>query len=361
LTEIALLSSSSLPNRKPKLAIVLFNLGAPDSLQAVWPFLRNLFCDPAILRVPFFVRPLLGRVIARARVKQASENYALLGGKSPLLDLTQRQAKALAEALTEFEAQCFIAMRYWHPLSDAAARQVLAFDPQQILLLPLYPQFSTTTTGSSLAAWHEAAARVGLAKPTTTLCCWYAHSSYIESFAALVRKTLADARRQLGPNVPMKLLFSAHGLPQSIVDAGDPYQFQIERTVENIVKALGPSDLDWEICYQSRATPEKWLEPSTVDAIRKAAAERKAVVIAPVAFVSDHSETLVELDIEYAKLAAECGVPGYFRVPALNDHPTFILALAELVREAMKAGPGLYTKKGGCGCPPAFQKCPEFR
>ena len=352
----------SLPvtDRKPKLAIVLFNLGAPDSLQAVWPFLRNLFSDPAILRVPFFVRPLLARLIARARLKPASENYALLGGKSPLLDLTRRQAKALAEALEEFEVQCFIAMRYWHPLSDEAARQVLAFDPQQVLLLPLYPQFSTTTTGSSLAVWHEAAARAGLVKPTTTLCCWYAHASYIESFAALVRKTLADARQQLGSNVPVKLLFSAHGLPQSIVDAGDPYQFHIERTVENIIKALGPLDLDWQICYQSRATPEKWLEPSTVDAIRHAAAKGKAVVIAPVAFVSDHSETLVELDIEYAKLAAELGVPGYFRVPALNDHPAFVSALAELVREAVRAGPGLYAAKGGCGCPPAFSKCPNI-
>ncbi len=341
-----------------KLAIVLFNLGGPDRPEAIWPFLLNLFTDPAILRVPFFVRPILARLIARRRLKPASANYALLGGRSPLLELTERQATALEAALPECEVKCFIAMRYWRPFSDEAARAVRAWDPDEVLLLPLYPQFSTTTTGSSLRAWREAAARAGLAKRTTTLCCWHSDPAYVEAIAGLIRRSLAAARETLDPSVPLRLLFSAHGLPEAIVAAGDPYQYQIERTAKAVVASLGMETLDWSICYQSRATAQKWLEPCTEHAIERAAREGVAVVVVPIAFVSEHSETLVELDVEYGDLAKRLGVPGYFRVPAPNDDPAFIAALAGVVRSAMSRGPGLCSFAGGPACPSEHRDCP---
>jgi protoporphyrin/coproporphyrin ferrochelatase len=214
-----------------KVAIVLFNLGGPDRPEAIKPFLLNLFLDPAILRVPFFVRPFLARIIARARVAPATENYALLGGKSPLLGLTQQQAEALEAALPDVEARCFIAMRYWHPFSLEAARAVTAWGPDEVVLLPLYPQYSTTTTGSSLIAWREAAVRVGLAAQTTTLCCYPADLGFIAATATLVKAAYESARASLDPAVPLRVLFSAHGLPEVIVRAGDPYQWQVEQTV----------------------------------------------------------------------------------------------------------------------------------
>jgi ferrochelatase len=344
-----------------KLAIVLFNLGGPDRPEAVRPFLLNLFRDPAILRVPFFVRPFLACAIARARLAPASANYALLGGRSPLLELTLRQAVALEQALPELDARCFIAMRYWHPFSDAAARAVRDWNPDEVLLLPLYPQYSTTTTGSSLTAWREAAARSGLAKPTTTLCCWYAHPGYIGATAARIRSSWEEARSKLDATTKLRVLFSAHGLPEAIVKAGDPYQFQIERTAAAVVEALDIGDLDWTICYQSRATPQKWLTPSTEEAIEHAARNGVAVLVVPIAFVSEHSETLVELDVEYGDLAKRLGVPGYFRVPAQNDDSGFIAALGDLVRGALAHGPGLCSYAGGPVCPQAWVDCPHLR
>lgn len=346
---------------RKKLAIVLFNLGGPDSPRAVWPFLLNLFRDPAILRVPFFVRPVLARIIARARRAPATANYARLGGRSPLLELTRRQAAALEAALSELDARCFIAMRYWHPFSDAAARAVRDWNPDEVLLLPLYPQYSTTTTGSSLTAWRDAAARAGLAKPTVTLCCWPSDPAYVAAVAALVDEGFAAARAELGPAAPLRVLFSAHGLPEAIVKSGDPYQFQIERTVRGVVDALGMPGLDWSICYQSRATPQKWLEPSTDSAIEHAAREGVAVLVVPIAFVSEHSETLVELDVEYGDLARGLGIPGYFRVPTPNDDPDFIGALGGLVRAAVARGPGLCSQAGGQLCPAAHRDCPFAR
>ncbi len=247
-----------------RVAVVLFNLGGPDCPEAIRPFLLNLFRDPAILRVPFFIRPLLARIIARARVKPATENYAILGGKSPLLELTREQAAALEAVLSgpAIETRCFIAMRYWHPFSVQTAVEVRDWGADEIFLLPLYPHFSTTTTGSSLAAWRDAAAQVGLARPVTTLCCWFNDAAYVSATAEIVRRSLADARA--ASDVPVRVLFSAHGLPETIVQRGDPYQFQIESTVRSVVDQLErDGSLDWQVCYQSRATPQKWLDPST--------------------------------------------------------------------------------------------------
>ncbi len=346
---------------KPRLAIVLFNLGGPDRLSSVRPFLVKLFSDPAILRVPFFIRPILARIIAYARVKVAKANYALLGGSSPLLGLTEDQARALEAALPEFDARCFVAMRYWHPFSGAVARAVRDWAPDEVLLLPLYPQYSTTTTGSSLTAWREAAAQAGLAAPVTTLCCYHIDPDYIAATAAGVYRAYDAAQATLAGTAKLRVLFSAHGLPEVIVKQGDPYQMQIERTAAAVVRAMAIDGLDWAICYQSRATPQKWLDPSIEQAIEAAARDQTAVLVVPIAFVSEHSETLVELDVEYRHLAAQKGVPGYFRVPTQNADPAFIAALANLVRTARSRGPGLQSWAGSQTCPRGHRDCPHAR
>lgn len=340
-----------------KVAIVLFNLGGPDRPEAIAPFLRNLFLDPAILRVPFFVRPFLARIIAKARIAPATENYALLGGKSPLLGLTREQAAALEAAMPEVEAKCFIAMRYWHPFSLEAARAVKAWAPDEIVLLPLYPQFSTTTTGSSLSAWRQAVVRVGLAANTTTVCCYPVDPAYAAATAALVKAGYEHARAALDPAVPLRVLFSAHGLPEVIIQGGDPYQWQVEQTVAAVLQAWGQA-VDYTICYQSRATPQKWIGPSTDAEVERAAEDKTALLVVPIAFVSEHTETLVELDVEYRDLAVKLGVPGYFRVPTQNADAGFIASLAGLVRRAMACGPGLCSGANGRLCETRHGECP---
>lgn len=349
------------PRIAPKIAVVLFNLGGPDSPQAIRPFLLNLFTDPAILRVPFFVRPVLARIIARARVKPATEIYALLGGKSPLLELTQAQGRALEAALAEWNVRCFTAMRYWHPFSEAVAREVREWGPDEVVLLPLYPQYSTTTTGSSLAAWRKAASKAGLVAKVTALCCYHSDPAFVAATAAGVRRAYDAARDGLDAAVGLRVLFSAHGLPEVIVKQGDPYQYQVERTAAAVVERLGIAGLDSAICYQSRATPQQWLTPSTETELERAARDKVAVLVVPIAFVSEHSETLVELDMEYRDLAAKLGIPGYFRVPAQNSDPGFIAALAGLVRAARAFGPGLCSMAGGPRCPADRRDCPHIR
>lgn len=349
---------SPMPARR-RVAIVLFNLGGPDNQEAVRPFLMNLFTDPAILRVPPFIRPFLARYIAHKRVPAAKENYRLMGGGSPLLPLTEKQSQALeAELCRDWDAKCFIAMRYWHPFSDAAVQAVKAWKPDEILLVPLYAHFSTTTTGSSLAAWREAAARGGLAVQTTTLCCWFDDEAVQAHAAGLVQNTIDAARAVLPPGTPLRVLFSAHGLPEIIVERGDPYQFQIESYVAGLRSFLADPATEGLVCYQSRATPQKWLGPSTDEAVMEAGRDGVALVVVPVAFVSDHSETLVELDIEYRELAEKHGVPGYFRAPVQNDDPGFIGALADVARAAAARGPGLCSRHGGRACPTPHRDCP---
>ncbi len=343
---------------RPKVAIVLFNLGGPDGPESVSPFLLNLFSDPAILRVPFFVRPLLARWITRARLKPAAENYRLLGGKSPLLEQTEAQGRALESALPELEAKCFIAMRYWHPFSLETAREVKAWQPDEVALLPLYPHYSSTTTGSSLSAWRTAAARVGLAAPVAALCCYPTDSGYIAAATAAIGAAFEKARAELDPSIPLRILFSAHGLPESIVNAGDPYRNQIETTAAAVVAGLGRNDLDWKICFQSRATPVKWIDPSTDSEILRAGLERTALLVVPIAFVSEHSETLVELDIEYRALAVKSGVPGYYRVAAQGIDTGFVAALADLIRFVRGAGPGLHAARDAVSCAAGYRLCP---
>ncbi len=352
-----------------RVAVVLFNLGGPDAPDSVRPFLENLFTDPAILRVPGFIRPWLGRFIAKRRTPAASENYAILGGRSPLLDLTEAQARDLEALLNQplpnesgtAEYRCFVAMRYWHPMSDAAARAVRDWAPDRVLLLPLYPQYSSTTTGSSITAWETAATRAGIAVPTSTLCCYHSDPAFAAATAAAVRTAYDAARAALPPEVPLRLLFSAHGLPESIVKRGDPYQWQVEQSVAAVVERLQIEGLDHVVCYQSRVTPQKWIGPSTEAELERAGHDKTAVLICPIAFVSEHSETLVELDVEYREEAERLGVPGYYRVPAQNSDPAFIAALRDLVRRAEADERPLCSFAGGRQCPKPFGDCPHAR
>ncbi len=338
-----------------KLAIVLFNLGGPDSLEAVEPFLRNLFRDPAILSLPGVVRWPLAWFLAKRRAPVAREIYAKLGGSSPIVAETRAQADALDELLAQrgVVAKSFVAMRCWHPFSDGAAVAVKAWGADHIALLPLYPQFSTTTSASSLADWRRAAKKAGLDTPTTAVCCYPDHHGFVAASAALIQKSLKEKK----DGVEYRLLLSAHGLPKRTIAKGDPYQWQVERTARAIVDALGIVGLDWSVCYQSRVGPLEWIGPATDAEIRRAGADGKGVIVAPIAFVSEHSETLVELDIEYAHLAAAAGVPDYRRVPAVGTHPDFIAALASLAQSA-NASQSTVNGSGARLCPAAFSSCP---
>ena len=338
-----------------RLAVVLFNLGGPDAPNSVEPFLFNLFNDPAIIGTPAPLRWLLARLIARRRGPEAAEIYAKLGGKSPLLENTRLQAQALQARLGGSEsARVFIAMRYWHPMSLETAESVKAFAPDEIVLLPLYPQFSSTTTGSSLAEWRRAAAAVGLEAPTRAICCYPAEAGFIGAVADLTRAGIAEATAAGG--VP-RVLFSAHGLPQRVVDGGDPYQWQVEQTVAAVVTDLAMEDLDWSICYQSRVGPLKWIGPEIGEELERAAGDGVAVVVVPVAFVSEHSETLVELDIQFCDRARELGLPAYVRVPTVSTRRAYIDGLAGLIDMVRGAAPGECARPGGRACLAPFGRC----
>ena len=338
------------PSRK--IAVVLTNLGGPDGLAAVRPFLFNLFSDPAIISLPAPLRLALASLISRLRERSAQANYARMGGASPLLAETRAQAGALQALLADrwpgSTVHTFIAMRYWHPLSDETARAVEQFEPDEIVILPLYPQFSTTTTASSLKAWTKAYAGGGSVR---AVCCYPTLDRLIEAHAERISQAWSDAGR---PG-PVRLLFSAHGLPQKVIDRGDPYQAQIEATAAAVAARLG-GDWDWRLCYQSRVGPMKWLGPSTPEAIVQAAKDGVGVVITPIAFVSEHVETLVELDHDYAILAQQARCPVYLRAPALGVAEAFIAGLAEVVAGALTAPPGT-SRASAYQCPSGLARC----
>lgn len=337
-----------------RVAVVLFNLGGPGSLDAVEPFLFNLFSDPAIIRVPQPFRWAIAKIISKRRLATATEIYAKLGGSSPILGQTYNQASALKDALSgdgdHFET--FVAMRYTAPRASDIAEQVRRFRPNKIVLLPLYPQFSTTTSRSSLREWNAQARDKKISAPASVVCCYPRDNGFIAAQTALVNETIAS----LPPNVRFRLLFSAHGLPERVVTGGDPYQRQVEFTAKAVVEMLKRDQLDWRVCYQSRVGPLKWIGPATDDEIKKAGQEGLAVVIAPIAFVSEHSETIVELDIDYARVAAEAGVPHYGRVPTVGTHPLFIQGLAAIVKQALQRE-GIHPAEGERVCPAACRQC----
>lgn len=348
-------------------AVVLYNLGGPDGPDDVRPFLFNLFNDPMIIGAPAPVRWFLAQMISRRRAPIAREIYAHIGGGSPLLANTRAQADALEALLNagpdsgqkDGDYKCFVAMRYWHPMCDTVMDEVIASAPDRIVLLPLYPQFSTTTVGSMMRIWERVARKRKLDIPVTALCCYPTDPGFIGSVADLLATALGEVSRDTD-NV--RVLFSAHGLPKQIVEGGDPYQSQVERTaaavMENpVMKTLG-QELDWLCCYQSRVGPLEWIGPSTDGEIARAGADGKSVIIVPIAFVSEHSETLVELDIEYRALAEKAGVSEYIRVQTVGIAPKFIAGLADLVRGNIAAGCDICSGTGTRVCAAGWSKCP---
>jgi len=320
-----------------RVAVVLTNLGGPDGPDAVKPFLFNLFNDPAIIGLPGIVRTPLAKLISSRREASAQANYNVMGGGSPLLPETVKQAEALSKVLANGlpgdEVEVFIAMRYWHPLTEDTARAVADFAPDHVVLLPLYPQYSTTTTASSLKKWREVYKGSG---EIHTICCYPQVEGLIEAQAKLIAETMAKAEGQA-----VRVLFSAHGIPEKLVKAGDPYQEQVEATVEAVAKRLNLQD--YEICYQSKVGPLQWLGPSTPDAVTKAGADGVGAVVVPIAFVSEHIETLVELDHEYRELAQDVGCAPYLRAPTVSIEPAFIEALGQLVLKSLET-PGVAPK-----------------
>ena len=335
-----------------RVAVVLFNLGGPDSPGSIRPFLFNLFNDPAIVRQPRPLRWVLARMISRRREPEARRIYQRLGGRSPLLEQTQAQARALERTLADPAFKVFVSMRYWHPMADAVVADVERFGPSRIVLLPLYPQFSSSTTASSFGDWERAArGRVGAA--TTRICCYPEEPGFVEAAAGGIADILAD-----WDGAQPRILYSAHGVPKAFIEAGDPYQSQVERSVGAIRRALGRDDLEHVICYQSRVGPLEWIGPYADREIERAGRERKPVIVAPIAFVSEHSETLVELDEEYRDLAGDSGVPVYERAPTVGTHPAFIEGLANLVRQAAASGESVQTGSGVKNCITGAGDCP---
>ncbi len=331
-----------------KLAVVLFNLGGPDSPDAVKPFLFNLFNDKAIISAPAPIRWLLAKWISFKRAPVAKKIYAEIGGRSPILELTKAQAQALEGVLktnmAETEAQVFVSMRYWHPFASETAGAVKSFAPDKIILLPLYPQYSTTTTRSSFDEWKMVAKKLGITAETKSICCWPTDPGFIAAEAKLLNEAVAVATTTITSGTPVEVLFSAHGLPKRTVErTGDPYPEQVVAGAKAIVSAadkLAPGNagkFSWKVSYQSRVGPLEWIGPDTEDEIRRAGKRKAALIIVPLAFVSEHSETLVELDIEYKAVAKKAGVKNYIRVPAVGTHPDFINGLAGLVSSALSA------------------------
>ena len=332
-----------------KKAVILFNLGGPDKLDNVEPFLFNLFNDPAIISIPSIIRYPLAKFISKRRAPIAKNIYKEIGNKSPILELTQDQAKSLEKNLSKKgDYKCFVIMRCWHPRAADIIKKVKEYNPDEIVLLPLYPQYSASTSGSSIKEWNDLCKKENFSIKTKTICCYPTEHNFLESHASHIRKTIKNLDKNF------KLLFSAHGLPENKIKKGDPYQWQVEQTVEGIMSKLTNENLDHIISYQSRVGPLKWIGPSTDEIIIKYSKQKKGIVIVPVAFVSEHSETLVELDIEYKKLAEKNGCSFYKRVPALGTEENFIKGLAELVLK--KETKGNYVSS--LVCPNKYEKCP---
>lgn len=341
-----------------KIAVVLFNLGGPDSKSSIEPFLMNFFMDKNIIRAPWPIRWLVAKLISKRRSKrEAGTSYGELGDKSPLLANSQEQADALESILNKDgnnQFKTFVCMRYWHPMSDEIARAVKSWGADQIILLPLYPQYSTTTTRSSYQVWNNAREKTGLTAPQTLICCYPFDDGFIQASADNVRKIYEQAMKETGQRP--RILFSAHGLPEDIITDGDPYQWQCEQSAAKMAAATGIENPDWQICYQSRVGPKKWLGPSTEEALEKAAHDKVPVVILPHAFTQEHVETLVEIEIEYREVAHELGITGFYRVPTVSTHPAFIGALADMVRKRI-GSENVAPDTGMRLCPKEFCRC----
>ncbi|MBV8206183.1 MAG: ferrochelatase [Acidobacteria bacterium] len=317
-----------------RLGVVLFQLGGPDTLEAIEPFLFNLFSDPDIIDFPFarLGRKPLARLIARARAKKVEHHYSVIGGGSPIRRHTEKQARLLETELRGrgVEAACAVAMRYWHPFTREALEKLEAAECSEYVLLPLYPQYSSTTTGSSLNEWARASAACLDGRRCRLVREFYTNPLYLDAMIERANRAL-DRFPSLGD---VELVFSAHSLPLAVVEAGDPYQRQIESTVE-LLMARGAWPLRHRVCYQSKVGASKWLQPSLRSTIREMArAGVRDICVVPVSFVSDHVETLGEIDHEARELAAAAGIRQFEMAPGLNDSSLFIAGLAQLVMEA---------------------------
>ena len=338
-----------------KKAIILFNLGGPDKLENVEPFLFNLFNDPAILNLPTFLRYPLAKLISNRRAPIAKKIYAELGGSSPILKLTKEQSYALEIKLNqtqeEDEYKCFIIMRCWNPRAKDVIKDVQLYGPDEVVLMPLYPQYSAATSGSSIKEWKDVCKKNNYHVKTSTICCYPTDQNFINAHTKEIIKKIKDLKN-------FKLIFSAHGLPEKNIKKGDPYQWQVEQSVKKIVESLNDENLDWILSYQSRVGPLKWIGPSTETIIIENSKIGKHIVLVPIAFVSEHSETLVELDIEYKEIADANGCKNYTRVPALGINEDFIKAMSELIikKDEYKINENLYPPK--IQCPSNFKKCP---
>lgn len=314
-------------------AVVLLQLGGPDRLDAVEPFLYNLFIDPDIIDLPgaFLFRKGLARLISRRRAPKVQELYNDIGGRSPILEQTQTQARALQALFGSngFTGDVFIAMRYWHPMTDAAVQNIIDGRYDRVVLLPLYPHYCRATTGSSVNEWNRTVKRLRLTVPTQLVREYYDHPMYIDALVDKLNATLErfdPAERQ-----QVHLMFSAHGTPMKLVREGDPYSHQIRRTYELVVER-GGWRLRHHLCFQSKVGPQKWLEPSLTQTIDDLANEGvRHLLVVPIAFVSEHIETLSEINIEARRQAHARGIKKFEMMPALIDHPKFISCLAELV------------------------------
>jgi protoporphyrin/coproporphyrin ferrochelatase len=319
-------------NPTRRVGVVLFQLGGPDSLEVIEPFLFNLFCDPDIIDFPFarIGRKPLAKLISSTRVRKVQHHYAAIGGGSPIRRFTEQQARALQLKLTQggLDTRCFVAMRYWHPFTTEAIEQLRAAQCDEVVLLPLYPQYSSTTTGSSLNEWQRLFCDN---IPVRCVETFYRHEFYLEALVEKVEEALARFPQPERPEI----VFSAHSVPAAVIAKGDPYQRQIEETVELVMQRGGWSNRH-RLCYQSKVGASKWLQPSLHRTLLDLAGERiREVCVVPISFVSDHVETLGEIDHEAREEARALGIERFEMTSGLNDSPTFIAALADLVERAI--------------------------
>ena len=342
-----------------KKAIVLLNLGGPSSLEEVKPFLFNLFYDKAIIGIINPFRYILAKYLSMKREKKSKDIYSKIGGKSPILEETILQARAIEEKMnkisTESEYKAFVAMRYSKPGSEEVIKEVLRGGYGEIILLPLYPHFSTTTTESSFNDFVNKIPKFYTGK-IKAVCCYHQKPSFIKAHVELIKGALKKAK-----NKKLRILFSAHSLPQKIIAKGDPYQWQIENSCQKIMADDELKNIDYVVCYQSKVGSLKWLEPSTESEIERAGAEKRSILLVPISFVSEHSETLVELDIDYKNLALKSGVGEYLRVKTLGITDEYIdglVAMTEAISSLeSKERFQIYRAPEGQECPAQFCRC----
>ncbi len=333
-------------------AVILFNLGGPDSLSSVEPFLFNLFNDPAIISLPTILRYPLAKLISKRRAPTAKAIYSEMGGSSPILKQTKMQALAIEESLKDEsdDYKCFIVMRCWKPRASFVIKEIINYKPEQIILLPLYPQYSDSTSGSSIREWLGECKKNNITTETKIICCYPTEDNFILSHVNLIKEKVSLT--ELDNTI---IIFSAHGLPENKIKKGDPYQWQVEKTVEKLVNKLNLKKTNYILSYQSRVGPLKWIGPATDEVIIEQSKKKKTIVLIPIAFVSEHSETLVELDIEYKKLAINNKCEKYVRIPAVTCHKDFINSLKTSI---LKASNG-EKFSSSINCLEKFKKCPR--